>query len=467
MNLFRKRTLADFQDAADHSGLKKSLTAFDLAALGIGSVVGTGVFVATGQGAHMAGPAITLSYIIAAITSGLCALTYAEMATMFPVSGSTYSYSYVAFGEIVAWLMGWNLMLTYLVSGAAVAAGWSGTLVGMLNSYNIFLPEALIKSPLSGGIVDLPAVFITALVTWLLCTGVSESAKVNNIIVGVKMFVIIVFIVLGAGHIDVANFHPYAPYGFKGIMSATSVIFFAYIGFDAVSTAAEETVNPKRDVPLGLIICLVTVIILYVAVSVTLTGMLPYKSVDVTNAIPGALSTIGIQWGSTLVGAGAVIGMISTLLVTLYGQIRIFMVMSRDGLLPKAFSNVSKKYGTPVQCTIITGIVTAVISGFLPLAVIIDICSIGTLFVFIAVSASVIVLRKTMPDMERKFKCPWVPFLPLLSIAFCLYITFSMSAVTWFRFGIWTLVGLIFYFVYGIKHSTLNKKDSTLNKKQA
>lgn len=459
MNIFRKRSVEDFREAAQESGLKKKLSAFDLAALGIGSVVGTGIFVATGQGSQIAGPGITLSFIIAAITSALCALTYSELATMFPVAGSTYSYSYVAFGEIWAWLVGWNLILEYLVSAAAVAAGWSGTFVGMLRDYGINLPVAITNSPLSGGIVDLPSILITAAVTWLLYLGVSESAKINNIIVGIKIFVIIVFIVLGITHVNPVNFHPFAPFGFKGIMSGAAIIFFAFIGFDAVSTAAEETKNPKRDVPVGLAVCMVLVSILYISVSLILTGMVPFKLIDVNNALPGALARIGITWGSALVGAGAVLGMISTLLVTLYGQIRIFMVMSRDGLLPKSFATITKKYGTPGRCTIITGIVTAIIAGFLPLGMIMDLCNIGTLCAFIFVSLGVIILRKTMPDVERKFRCPGVPFTPILTVIFCVYLMASLPSVTWIRFAVWTAIGAAIYFMYGAKHSTLNGKE--------
>lgn len=467
MNLFRKRSVEDFREAAKESGLRKKLSAFDIAALGIGSVVGTGIFVATGQGAQLAGPAVTISYVVAAITSILCALTYSELATMFPVAGSTYSYSYVAFGEIIAWIIGWDLMLEYLVSGAAVASGWSGTFVGILNNYGIHLPAALTNSPLTGGIIDLPSVMITLVVTWLLFIGVSESAKVNNIIVGVKIFVILVFLILGATHIQPQNYHPFAPFGTKGIMSGAAIIFFAFIGFDAVSTAAEETNNPKRDVPLGLGICMAVVVVLYIAVSLVLTGMVPFKSIDVNNALPGALSRIGINWGSALVGVGAVLGMISTLLVTVYGQVRIFMVMSRDGLLPKAFSTIHRKHGTPAMATLITGIVTAIIAGVLPLGIIMDLCNIGTLFAFVLVSIGVIVLRKTMPNVERKFKCPGVPYTPILTIFFCIYLMASLQLITWIRFAIWLLVGLVIYFLYGIKHSTLNSKDSDNKKKIA
>lgn len=467
MNIFRKRSIEDFKEASQKSGLKKKLGAFDLAAIGIGSIVGTGVFVATGQGAKMAGPSVTISFIIAAITSALCALTYSELATMFPVAGSTYSYSYVAFGELIAWIIGWDLILEYLVSAAAVASGWSGTLVGILNSYGIHFPEMLIKTPLAGGIMDLPAILITAVITWLLFIGVSESAKVNNIIVGVKIAVILIFVVLGATHVKPMNYHPFAPYGFKGIMSGAAIIFFAFIGFDTVSTAAEEAENPKKDIPRGLALCVILVIILYLSVAFTLTGMVPYKLIEVDNALPGALSRIGVTWGSTFVAAGAVIGMISTLLVTLYGQVRIFMVMSRDGLLPKSFSNVNKKYGTPGACTIITGIVTAAMSGFLPLDIIMDLCNIGTLFAFILVSVGVIVLRKTMPNVERKFKCPGVPYTPILTIIFCFYLMASLGTITWIRFAIWMAIGLAIYFLYGIKNSTLNNKQTIEMKKAA
>ncbi|KAJ53614.1 APA family basic amino acid/polyamine antiporter [Clostridium tetanomorphum] len=465
MNVFRKKTTKDFKEAVSKTNLKRKLRAFDLAAIGIGSVVGTGIFVATGQGSQLAGPAVIISFIIAAITSALCALTYSELASMFPVSGSTYSYSYVAFGEIIAWIIGWDLILEYLVSASAVASGWSGTLLGILKNYGIIIPEVLTKAPVAGGMVDLPAVLITFVITFILYLGVSESAKVNNIIVGVKILVIFIFIVLGLSHINLANYRPFAPFGTKGIMAGASIIFFAFIGFDAVSTASEETQNPKKDVPLGLAICLITVIIMYIGVSLVLTGIIPFKLVNVQDALPGALSHIGINWGAALVGVGAILGMISTLLVTLYGQVRVFMVMARDGLLPKRFASVNKKYSTPGLCTIITGIITAVIAGFLPLNIIMELCNIGTLFAFVLVSIGVIVLRKTMPNVERKFKCPGVPYTPALTVIFCGYLMTSLPLMTWVRFGIWLALGLIIYFAYGYKNSTLNKNSQeTLEK---
>ena len=466
MNIWITKTPAQIEEAASHTQLKKNLTAVDLAALGIGSVVGTGIFVATGQGAQLAGPGILLSFIIAAVTCGFCALTYSELACMFPVAGSTYSYSYVAFGEVIAWIIGWDLMLEYLVAASAVASGWSTTFIGLIQSAGVKLPKAFLTPPittvnhkivLSGGIVDVPAIVITLLITWVLYIGIRESAKINNIIVLVKIAVILLFVFLGVRHISLANLQPMMPFGWKGVMAGAAIIFFAYIGFDAVSTAAEETKNPKRDVPLGLMLCLGVVIVLYVSVAFVLTGIVPYKQIDVGNALPAALSSIGIRWGGALVATGAIIGMISTLLVTLYGQIRIFMVMARDGLLPAAFAKVHPKHQTPHICTWITGIATALIAGLFPLPMIIDLCNIGTLFAFILVSVGVVVLRKTRPEVERKFKTPGVPYTPLITVVFCFYLMASLPKVTWIRFGIWLLAGLAIYFMYGVRHSKLQK----------
>ncbi len=468
MNIWITKTPAQIDDASEHSQLKKNLTALDLAALGIGSVVGTGIFVATGQGAQLAGPGVLLSFIIAAVTCGFCALTYSELACMFPVAGSTYSYSYVAFGEVIAWIIGWDLMLEYLVAASAVASGWSTTFIGLIQSAGVKLPKAILTPPittnaagkivLSGGIIDVPAIVITLLITWILYIGIKESAKINNIIVGVKIVVILLFVFLGVRHVSLANLHPLMPFGWKGVMAGAAIIFFAYIGFDAVSTAAEETKNPKKDVPLGLMLCLGVVIILYVSVAFVLTGIVPYKLIDVGNALPASLARIGIQWGGAIVATGAIIGMISTLLVTLYGQIRIFMVMARDGLLPAAFAKVHPTHKTPHLCTWITGIATATIAGLFPLPMIIDLCNIGTLFAFVLVSVGVILLRKTRPEVERKFKTPGVPFTPLVTVAFCFYLMASLPKVTWIRFGIWLLVGLLIYFLYSVHHSKLQSK---------
>jgi basic amino acid/polyamine antiporter, APA family len=456
-SIWKTKSPDQIADAAEHTQLKKNLTAFDLAALGIGSVVGTGIFVATGEGAHLAGPGVLLSFIIAAVTCGFCALTYSELACMFPVAGSTYSYSYVAFGEVIAWIIGWDLMLEYLVSASAVASGWSGIFIGLLESAGLKLPKALLTTPLAGGIIDLPAVIITLLITWVLFIGIRESARINNVIVIVKVAVILLFIFLGVRHISLANLKPMMPYGWKGVMAGAAIIFFAYIGFDAVSTAAEETKNPKRDVPLGLMLCLGVVIVLYVAVAFVLTGIVPFKQIVVDNALPGALASIGIRWGGALVATGAIIGMVSTLLVTLYGQIRIFMVMARDGLLPAAFSKIHPKHRTPHICTWITGVATALIAGLFPLPMIINLCNIGTLFAFVLVSVGVVVLRKTRPEVERKFRTPGVPFTPFITVVFCFYLMASLPGVTWIRFGAWLAAGLVIYFLYGFRHSKLQK----------
>ncbi|NTV80554.1 MAG: amino acid permease [Candidatus Aminicenantes bacterium] len=457
MNIWKTKTPAQIVDAAEHTPLKKNLSAFDLAALGIGSVVGAGIFAATGEGALKAGPGIIVAFVITAITCGFCALTYSELACMFPVAGSTYSYSYVAFGEVIAWIIGWDLMLEYLVSASAVASAWSGTFRGVLITAGITPPDSLMRTPFNGGIIDLPAVVLTLGITWILYIGIRESAKINNIIVAVKIIVILLFIFLGASHVDLANFRPLAPFGFGGIMAGAAIIFFSFIGFDAVSTAAEETRNPQRDVPRGLMICLGVVIVLYVAVAFVLTGIVPFREISVDNALPGALSRIGIRWGSVLVAIGGIVGMVSTLLVTLYGQIRIFMVMARDGLLPPAFAKVHPKHRTPHLCTWITGIATALIAGFFPLDKIIMMCNIGTLFAFVLVSIGVIVLRKTQPQLERKFKTPWVPFTPLVTIGLCFWLMYRLGGITWVRFGIWLLAGLLIYFVYSARHSKLQK----------
>ncbi|SHF29858.1 amino acid/polyamine/organocation transporter, APC superfamily (TC 2.A.3) [Thermoanaerobacter uzonensis DSM 18761] len=456
MDLFRKKSADQLLEAAERTGLAKKLTAIDLAALAIGSVVGTGIFVATGEGALRAGPGVIVSYIIGGITAALAAFIFAELVTMFPVAGSTYTYSYVAFGEIIAWIIGWDLLLEYLVSASAVASGWSGTFVGLLKSFGITLPEIITKPPIWGGVMDLPSILIVAFAAWILYIGVKETAISNNLIVALKIAVILLFIFIGISHVKLSNLTPFAPYGWKGIMSAAAIIFFAYIGFDAVSTAAEETKNPQKNVPLGLMMAMIVILALYITVAFVLVGMVPYKEIVPDNALPGALMSIGINWGSALVATGAVIGMISTLIITLYGQIRIFMVMARDGLLPEVFSHVHPKYRTPHINTIITSLLAAIIAGFLPLDIIIELCNIGTLSVFVLVSIGILVLRVKMPHVERKFRVPFVWIVAPLTAAFSIYLMASLPVVTWIRFGGWMLAGLLIYFAYGRYHSVLN-----------
>lgn len=459
MNIFRKKSVDQILESIQKTELKKNLKAKDIAALGIGAVVGVGIFVSTGEGAHLAGPSIIISFIIAAIIVCLCGLCYCELSTMFPVAGSTYSYSYIVFGEIVAMIVGWCLTAEYLVACSAVASGWSGTFVGLLKSIGITLPTALTTSPSKGGMVDLPAILIIALITYILCYGMKESAKINNIIVGIKIAIILIFVVLGVTHINPSNYKPFVPFGFKGIFAGTATIFFSYLGFDSISTAVEEAENPKRDIPLGLIICLSVVALLYVSVAFVLTGIVPFNEIISENAVPGALARLGINWGSALVGTGAILGMISTLMVVLYSQVRIFMVMSRDGLLPKLFSKIHPTHKTPIFSTIITGSIAAIIAGFLPLNLIVQILSIGTLLSFIAMLAAVVVLRKTMPNFNRIFKTPGAPYTPIIAIICCIILLSKLGISSWISFLIWLIIGFVIYFVYGRKHSVLQNEE--------
>lgn len=458
MDILKKKSFENMMEGAKKSELKKNLGAKEIAALGIGAVVGVGIFVATGEGAHMAGPAVVISFILAAIVACLCGLCYSELSTMFPVAGSTYSYAYITFGEIVAMLVGWCLTSEYLVACSAIASGWSGTFIGILKSIGITLPKAITSSPSKGGIVDLPAILIITFITIILCYGMQESAKFNNVIVVIKIAIILTFILLGMTHIDPVNYQPFAPFGARGILGATAAIFFSYIGFDAISTAAEECKNPKKDVPTGLITCLIVVTILYVGVAIVLTGMVPFNEIISENAVPGALARVGINWGAALVGTGAILGMMSTLLVMLYGQVRIFMVMSRDGLIPKLFSKIHPTRKTPYVASIITGVIAAIIAGFLPLDIIVQFLSIGTLLSFIVVSFAVIILRKTMPNVKRVFKCPGVPVTPLITIVCCIGLLSGLSVKTWIGFVIWITIGLIVYSTYGRKHSILQNE---------
>lgn len=459
MNIFRKKSFDQMIKATEKTALKKNLKLKDITGLGIGAVVGVGIFVATGEGAHIAGPSVIISFILAAIVACLCGLLYSELATMFPVAGSTYSYAYIAFGEIIAMIVGWCLTAQYLAACSVVASGWSGTFVGILKSFNIILPKVFTASASKGGIVDLPAILITFILTFILCFGMKESSTINNVIVVIKIGIILLFIILGVSHINPANYTPFTPYGMKGILEGTALIFFSYVGFDTISTSAEEAENPKRDIPLALIICLIVVSILYVLVAFVLTGMVPYKEIISENAVPGALARVGINWGSALVGIGAILGMISTLLVVLYGQVRVFMAMSRDGLLPKIFSKIDEKHKTPIISTIITGSIAAIIAGFLPLNIIVQFLSIGTLLGFIVVSLAVIVLRKTMPGFPRKFMCPGVPFISIITIICCIVLLTKLKLTVWLAFSVWICFGLIVYFVYGRKKSALQNGE--------
>jgi len=449
-----------------HTGLKKCLSAFDLALLGIGCAIGTGIFVLTGiAAATQSGPAVVLSFIIAGVASAFAALSYAELAASVGGSGSAYGYSYVAFGEFIAWVMGWILLLEYGVGAAAVANGWSGYFINTLSNFNIVLPEALTKAPMLGGLINLPAFAIIWLLTILLMVGVKESARFNNIIVVIKLSTIAIFIALASLHLNTDNWHPFMPFGWFstlddgkniGVLAGASLVFFAYFGFDAVSTAAEEAKNPQRDLPIGLLASLSFCTIIYIIVSALLTGIVPYSELNVSSPVAFALTKIGYTWASTLVATGVLAGLITVLLVLLYGLTRILFSMSRDGLISPVFSQVNPDRQTPTKIILMCGAIVSIVAGFIPLGELAETVNIGTLASFVMVCVGVIVLRKRQPHLKRPFKNPWNPLIPSLGILSCGALMTFLPAVTWMRFGIWILIGVVVYFVYSMHHSKLN-----------
>ncbi len=451
------------------TGLKKCLTAFDLALLGIGCAIGTGIFVLTGiAAATQSGPAVVLSFIIAGVASGFAALAYAELAASVGGSGSAYGYSYVAFGEFIAWVMGWILLLEYGVGAAAVANGWGGYLVNTLSNFNVFLPESLTKAPMVGGLINLPAFSIIWVLTILLMIGVKESARFNNIIVVIKLSTIAIFIALASMHLNTENWHPFMPFGWfstledgknVGVLAGASLVFFAYFGFDAVSTAAEEAKNPQRDLPIGLLASLAFCTVIYIIVSALLTGIVPYTELNVSSPVAFALTRIGYTWASTLVATGVLAGLITVLLVLLYGLTRILFSMSRDGLISPVFSQINPDRQTPTKIILMCGAVVSIVAGFIPLGELAETVNIGTLASFVMVCVGVIVLRKRQPHLKRPFKNPWNPLIPALGILSCGALMTFLPAATWMRFGIWILVGVVIYFVYSMHHSKLKHKS--------
>jgi len=440
------------------SGLKRALRAWDLTALGIGAIIGAGIFVLTGVGARYAGPSLILSFVVSGFACAMAALCYAEFAAMIPIAGSAYSYSYATMGELVAWIIGWDLVLEYAVGAAAVAAGWSGYLRVMLDGLGIHLPLVLTHAPGSypGAIINLPALVIVLLISAVLYVGISESARLNSAIVAIKLVVVAVVIAVGVFFVKPANWSPFAPFGWSGTMKSAAVIFFAYIGFDAVSTAAEEVVDPKRDLPLGILGSLFICTLLYILVTAVLTGMVPYQVIDMSAPLASAFAARGLNAISGLISLGAVAGLTSVLLVLLLGQSRIFFAMSRDGLLPAAFSRVHPRFRTPYVPTILTGIAVAIAASLLPIEEIAELANIGTLFAFVLVCLGVWILRVAEPEMRRPFTTPLVPLVPILGIVCCGYLMSRLPSLTWIRFFGWLAVGLIIYFSYGRFHSRVS-----------
>ena len=380
---------------------------------------------------------------------------------MIPVAGSAYTYSYATLGEFLAWITGWNLILEYGVACVAVAIGWSGYFVSILERMGIHLPHALINAPgEEGGLFNLPAALIVLALTGLLVIGIKESARVTSVIVAIKIAVVLFFIAVGTFAVDPANWSPFMPNGFAGVGAAAAVIFFAYIGFDAVSTIAEEAKNPQRDVPIGIVASLGVCTVLYIAVAAVLTGIVPYRQIHVKAPVAEALNAVGYRWGGALVAAGAVAGITSVLIVMLLGQVRVFYAMSRDGLLWPWLSTVHPKYGTPHHATLVTGVTVAILAAFIPIGEAAHLTNIGTLFAFTLVCGAVLVLRRTRPDQRRPFRTPFVPVVPILGMLACLGLMLFLPAMTWWRFLIWSVVGVVLYFGYGFRHSKLGAQGA-------
>ncbi|WP_371380161.1 amino acid permease [Sporomusa aerivorans] len=461
MSLFRKKNIAELIRGTEKSGLRKSLGATDLVLLGIGCIIGTGIFVLTGvAAAKYAGPGIMLSFVLSGLACAFAALAYSELSAMVPVTGSAYTFAYVSMGEIVAFAVGWALVCEYTIGSAAVAAGWSGYMVGLLRSAGIDLPAAWTAVPADGGILNVPAVIITTFLTYLLILGTRESAALNKILVFIKLGCIAFFLFIATPHVDPLNWQPFLPFGWGGVATGAAIVFFAYIGFDTVSTAAEECKNPNRDIPIGIVGSLIICTVLYIAVAAVLTGIVPYSSLNTSEPVAYALRAIGMNFGSALVALGAICGITTVLLVFMYGQTRVFLAMARDGMIPQNLVKIHPKYNTPHVITMIAGTVVAILSGLLPINIIAELCNMGTLFAFMLVSAGVWVLRRTQPDMPRPFRCPAVNVVVPLAILLCGYLIANLPVETRMFFGAWYIIGMCVYFAYSRKHSTLAAKSA-------
>jgi APA family basic amino acid/polyamine antiporter len=458
--------------------LKRVLTARSLTAIGLGSTIGTGIFILTGTvAANHAGPALTLALLIAAIGSGLAAICYAEFAAMIPVSGSAYTYSYATLGEVVAWLIGWNLCLEYLMSASAVAVGWSEYVANLLADWGIHLPAALINAPftrvdgglsLTGAFVNLPAVFIIVVLGAICYVGVKESSTANNVMVVIKVAVIVLFIGAGLAYVDTSNWTPYVPpntgtfgeFGWSGVLQGAGIIFFSYIGFDAASTTAREARNPQRDLPIGILGALAISAVLYIGMAAVMTGMVPYPQLDAPAPVAVALDAHPqLAWLGTLVKLGAIAGMTSVVLMSLLGQPRIFLAMAEDGLIPRSMCGVHPRYRTPHVATATTVVIAALIAGLFPLDVLGELISMGILLAFTVVCVGVLVLRFTRPDLSRPFRIPFAPVTCVLGALICGGMTYFLPGDTWRLFAIWSTIGLSIYALYGYRHSRLRAQS--------
>ena len=492
--LFRTKSIDALVAASEEpeKRLKRTLGPWSLIALGVGAVIGSGIFILTGTAAagetlsyhsvlHApildllrhgssavstigrpgAGPAITLSFFLTAVACSFAALCYAELASMIPIAGSAYTYAYATLGEIFAWIIGWDLILEYAVSNMAVAVGFSAYLNDILDSvFGVHLPKVISEPMIAGGQFtgswfNLPALLILLLLSWILVRGVKESAGTNNLMVLVKVIAILIFIIGASRAVRTENWHPFMPNGFGGVLTGAAIVFFTYIGFDSVSTAAEECRNPQRDLPIGIIATLIACTALYCSVALVLTGIADYRTLNNAAPVGNALKTLGFDGIRRWVGVGAIVGMVSSLLVFQYGQARVWFAMSRDRLLPSFFSKVHPKHKTPHISTWVAGLAVGIPAGVWDIGTFADLSNIGTLFAFILVSAGVIVLRRKQPDRPRGFRVPLVPWLPMLSIGFCFVLMLGLPLETWLRFFVWLAIGLVIYFLFGKKHSEL------------
>jgi APA family basic amino acid/polyamine antiporter len=471
-----RKSVADIVGSADAGGhaLSKALGATSITAMGIGAIIGAGIFVLTGTAAaQFAGPSIILSFVLGGIACAFVGLCYSELAAMLPVCGSSYTYTYATLGEIFAWIIGWDLILEYAMGAATVAVGWSGYIVSLLHNAGINIPPALAAAPGTvikladgttvTGVINVPAILIIAILTTMLVLGTKESARLNNIMVAVKLVVVVAFIALGVFFIKPANWHPFIPantgefgnFGMSGILRGSAVVFFAFIGFDAVSTAAQEAKKPQRDMPIGILGSLVICTVLYILVAGVLTGLVPYGELNVPDPIAKGVDAIGLTWFSVLIKIGALTGLTTVILVLLYGQSRIFFTMSQDGLLPPLFARVHPRLQTPHLSQIMIGTIVAIVAALTPISVLGEMVSIGTLFAFVLVCGAVIYLRRSDAEASRPFRVPGVPIVPVLGILFCLLLMAGLPLVTWGRLFVWLVIGLIIYVSYGRNHSKL------------